>query len=92
MAPANDVLQFLKWSPADGTSAAVNWRDYGRSRWQLRKETTPIAGVPGRAKRCQIWKLGFRGFVAGAQGRFWPDSAAALFPARSASWGGPVVG
>jgi hypothetical protein len=35
MAPANDVLQFLKWSPADGTNAAVNWRDYGRSRWQL---------------------------------------------------------
>jgi len=24
-----------EFSPVDGTNAAVNWRDYGRSRWQL---------------------------------------------------------
>jgi hypothetical protein len=35
MAAANEVLQFVIVSPADGTNAAVNWRDYGRSRWQL---------------------------------------------------------
>jgi len=24
-----------EYSPAAGTNAAVNWQDYGRSRWQL---------------------------------------------------------
>jgi hypothetical protein len=27
----------------DGTDTAVNWRDYGGTRWQLSNETTPIA-------------------------------------------------
>jgi hypothetical protein len=31
--------------PAAGTHAAVNWRDYGRSRWQLSDKITTIAGV-----------------------------------------------
>jgi hypothetical protein len=30
---ANEKLQF--GSPAEGINAAVNWRDFGRSRWQL---------------------------------------------------------
>jgi hypothetical protein len=29
------MLQFLDAAPAVGTHAAVNWRDYGRARWQL---------------------------------------------------------
>jgi hypothetical protein len=30
---ASEVLQFLE--PADGNNAAVNWRGYGTSGWQL---------------------------------------------------------
>jgi hypothetical protein len=36
---------FSEYLPADGTNAAVNWRDYGRSRWQLSDKITTIAGV-----------------------------------------------
>lgn len=38
----------LDYLPADGTIAAVDWRYYGRSRWQLSDETTPIDGACGR--------------------------------------------
>jgi hypothetical protein len=31
--------------PADGINAAVNWQDYGGSRWQLFNKTTPIDGA-----------------------------------------------
>jgi hypothetical protein len=37
------VKLILECSPADGTNAAVNWRDYGRSRWQLSEKITTIA-------------------------------------------------
>jgi hypothetical protein len=50
MAPANELLQFAEYSPADGTDAAVNWRDYGRSRWQLSEKITTIGGVHGRGR------------------------------------------
>jgi hypothetical protein len=30
--------QLLQMVPADGTSAAVNWRGYGTPRWQLMDE------------------------------------------------------
>jgi hypothetical protein len=41
---------FSEYLPADGTNAAVNWRDYGRPRWQLSDQNTPIAGLPGRGR------------------------------------------
>src|ERR1700730_15960752 len=34
---------FSEYLPADGTNAAVNWRDYGRSRWQLFDHATSLA-------------------------------------------------
>jgi hypothetical protein len=50
MAPANEVLQFVIVSPADGTNAAVNWRDYGRSRWQLSDDGTLLV-LTSRCRR-----------------------------------------
>ena len=41
---------FSEYLPADGTNAAVNWRDYGRSRWQLSDKITTIAGVHVRGR------------------------------------------
>jgi hypothetical protein len=32
-------------SPAEGTIAAVNWQDFGLSRWQLSEKVTPISRV-----------------------------------------------
>jgi hypothetical protein len=43
-------VRFQECSPADGTNAAVNWRDYGRSRWQLSDKITTIAGVHVRGR------------------------------------------
>jgi hypothetical protein len=40
----------LECSPAGGTNAAVNWRDSGRSRWQLSDKITTIAGVHVRVR------------------------------------------
>jgi hypothetical protein len=37
-------------SPADSTNAAVNWLDYGRSRWQISDKITTIAGVHVRGR------------------------------------------
>src|SRR3979490_1287887 len=48
-APTNENLVFGMLA-ADSTNAAVNWRDYGRSRWQLSNKTTPIAGVHVRGR------------------------------------------
>jgi hypothetical protein len=50
LAPTKAVLQFSDCSPADSTNAAVNWRDYGRSRWQLSHKITTIAGVHVRGR------------------------------------------
>jgi hypothetical protein len=41
--PENELLQFQNCPPADGITAAVNWRDHGMSRWQLSDETTSPA-------------------------------------------------
>jgi hypothetical protein len=38
-------ISVQKCSPADGTNAAVNWRDYGRPRWQLADETIAVPDV-----------------------------------------------
>jgi hypothetical protein len=65
--PANNVLQFLKWSPAAGTNAAVNWRDCGMSRWQLSNKITTIAAVHVRGAFLLFCSAG---------GGYWPDSAA----------------
>jgi hypothetical protein len=51
------MLLFLP-SPADGTNAAVNWRDYGMSRWQL---------CTKRYRFCQAMEMAVGGW-------FWPDS------------------
>jgi hypothetical protein len=40
---------FQGYLPADGTNAAVHWRDYGRPRWQLFDKITTIAGFHVRA-------------------------------------------
>jgi hypothetical protein len=34
-APANTSRLISEYMPAADTSAAVNWQDYGTSRWQL---------------------------------------------------------
>jgi hypothetical protein len=41
---------FSEYLPADGTDAAVNWQDYGTSRWQLWNKITTIAGVHVRGR------------------------------------------
>ena len=41
---------FSEYLPADGTNAAVNWQDYGTSRWQLWNKITTIAGVHVRGR------------------------------------------
>jgi hypothetical protein len=49
MPPARKIKNlFSEYLPADGTTAAFNWRDYGRSRWQLSDQDNPFAGMPGR--------------------------------------------
>jgi hypothetical protein len=49
-APTKCQINFSECSPAAGTNAAVNWRDYGRSRWQLSDKITTIAGIHVRGR------------------------------------------
>jgi hypothetical protein len=64
--------------PADGTTAAVNWRDYGRSRWQLSNKSNTD---------CRRSRKGAFLLFCSARGGFWP-----VADATAASRGVRLVG
>jgi hypothetical protein len=67
---------FSEYLPAAGTSAAVNWRDYGRSRWQLSEKSTPNSDASGRGDsegfRYHILQRGKRLLAHHVDRTIWP--------------------
>jgi hypothetical protein len=64
-------------------NAAVNWRDYGRSRWQLSEKSTPNSDALGRGNSGEIPQSCFAAREAGCGPPRKPPSAAVA----SANWG-----
>jgi hypothetical protein len=69
--------------PAAGTNAAVNWRDYGRSRWQLSEKIYTD---------CRRSRKGRSSYFAAREAARGPVQAPPPSAAASGRWGAPVAG